>query len=603
MTQLNQEQQKAVRHKDGPMLVVAGPGSGKTAVLTEHIRHLITEANVDPLKILALTFSRKAAMEMRRRFLRNMRQSTTEVTFGTFHSVFYNVLRRYSNRELKIISLTEAITILKNIYRLTGDPEADNMQCVQMLNAISLYKNTGRIPHIPGMIAEEFLKIFGEYNKRMKRAGLIDFEDMIGESLSLFLENPEVLKRMRKHYEHILIDEFQDCNRIQYDLLKILGGEKANLFAVGDDDQSIYGFRGAGGDVMQRFLTDHPDCKKVHLLRNYRCAKNVIDLADTFVRGNRQRLEKPKQLPSKFRGNGSVILLKAKDAYAEAVSVYEKICRLMADGVKASDIAILYRSEQCADYLEEYLRDHHLKVMRKHRNTFYEMKTVREALAYLALSQGEHTRSLFYTVLNHPERNLIRECIGSEPVSKAQMIRYYNGDQRAVHVIEKLFCDFDFIRDLPPYAAINYVFLGIGLLKDHDLMRIRTGNKELPDAATILHELCERAKDHETVQSFLSHVETVCKSEATGRESGTLDEIILQTVHASKGLEYDTVFVIGLQEGLFPSGRAVTMEEREEERRLLYVAMTRAKNRLFLCARGSADEGKRYSPFIGELER
>ena len=183
------------------------------------------------------------------------------------------------------------------------------------------------------------------------------------------------------------------------------------------------------------------------------------------------------------------------------------------------------------------------------------------------------------------------------------MIRYYGSDQRAVHAIEKLFYDLNFIRDLPPFAALNYIFLGVGLLKDHDLMRMRTGNADLPDGTTVLKEICKRAKDHETIQSFLSHVETVRKSEGAKPESGTPDEVILQTVHASKGLEYDTVFVIGLQEGLFPSRRALRMEEQEEERRLLYVAMTRAKNRLFLCARGSEDEGKRYSPFIGELEK
>lgn len=592
MTQLNKEQQTAVRHQDGPMLVIAGPGSGKTAVLTEHIRYLITEADVRPEQILALTFSKKAAGDMQRRFLKNTGQCSTGVTFGTFHSVFYGVLRQYNSQTLRIVTVSEQITMMKDLIRRKEQKIIDSEGAMYILNKISLYKNTGSLPFLPAMTREDFLWITREYDRRMENAGCIDYEDMILKALQILKNQPLILTGLQDRFLHILTDEFQDCNTAQYDLLNLLAGKRANLFAVGDDDQSIYGFRGAGGDVMQRLLADHRDCKIVYLRRNYRCPASVIDLADRFARGNQNRLEKPKQLPSKRRGEGSVVIMKNKDAYAEAVSVYKEIVRLLGNGeCLKNDIAILYRSEQCADYLTEYLAGQDLVCVRSAKNSFYAMPGVQEALAYLSLSQGQYTRTAFYTVLNHPNRNLVRECIGDEKVLPGQMLCYYEGDQRATQALNKLFSDLKYIRDLPPFAALHYIFRGIGLGQDYD-----------PDV--LLPKLCARAKPYSTIRDFLQHVrEEKIPEEQQGKNKQIKDGITLQTVHASKGLEYDTVFVIGLQEGLFPSARACTVKETEEERRLMYVAMTRARNRLYLCARGCENIGKRYSPFIAELER
>ncbi|MBQ7581626.1 MAG: ATP-dependent helicase, partial [Lachnospiraceae bacterium] len=396
MKQLNKEQQMAVRHTDGPLLVLAGPGSGKTAVLTEHIQYLIGEKNVMPEQIHALTFSRKAAAEMRRRFLKNTGEEATFVTFGTFHSVFFSVLRQYDTRSRQIISPAEQIRLIRDVLRKSGQTEIDTDLCLQFLNRISFYKNTGKIPRSLSVPEEVFLSVHEQYRQSMQRSGLIDYDDMIGNCLCLLRENPLILRNLQDRYLHILVDEFQDCNEMQYDLLKLLSKRHGHLFAVGDDDQSIYAFRGARGQIMQQFLKDHPDCSTVNLIRNYRCAASVIGVADRFIHCNSDRIGKPKQLPSKLRGAGTVLMLFAKDAYEEAVRVHEEICRLLAENTcKRSEIAILYRSEQCADFLEEYLQDHGKSCSRKRKNTFYAQTCVLETLSYLSLSQGDYARSRF----------------------------------------------------------------------------------------------------------------------------------------------------------------------------------------------------------------
>lgn len=597
MMHLNKEQLEAVRHKDGPMLVLAGPGSGKTAVLTEHIRFLVEETGTDPTRILALTFSKKAALQMRHRLGNRM-----QVCFGTFHSVFYNVLRQYKREQPKLIKQREQFNLLFDIGRKMGIGEIDGAWVMSKLDEIGAYKNTGKIPEYFDEEEEKlFYEISSEYRRRMCAAGLIDFEDMILDCAKLLTTHPAILRELQSRFLHILVDEFQDCNDPQYALLLLLSGRHRNLYCVGDDDQSIYGFRGANSSIVTRLLSDHPDIRTVHLIRNYRCPKAVIEVSDRLIRNNRLRLEKTKQIPSKLRGMGTVTVLSAADANAEAKMVTAKIKSILADHTAEADIAILYRTEMCAVLLKEELHKEHLIDVTQKGNAFFASDAVKEVKAYLSLSQGIYQREFFYRILNHPNRDLVRECVETEIADRDAMLRYYLGDPGRSIAVQTLFSDLAFLEELPPHAAILYIWKKIGLGADYEERRLRQNREELLDAEDMMQQLLDHAKGFRTIKNFLEYLEKErIKAEAQEVKKNETG-LILQTIHASKGLEYDTVFVIGLQEGILPHIRAKGMEEKEEERRLLYVAMTRARNRLFLVARGKKECGKRYSSFIDEI--
>ena len=593
---LNKEQLEAVRHKDGPMLVLAGPGSGKTAVLTAHIRFLIDECRINPEQILALTFSKKAAQQMRYRLGPDL-----PVCFGTFHSVFYSVLQQYKNAGVRLATDREKYNLLFDIGRKLQDG-IDGAWVMTKLDEIGAFKNTGKVPDY--FDAEEercFCEILDAYQRRMHAAGLIDFEDMILDCLELLLTHPKILLKLQDRFSHILVDEFQDCNDPQYELLLLLGGKSQNLFCVGDDDQSIYGFRGANSGIIARLMKDCPHLAVVHLIRNYRCGAAVIDASDKLIRVNTLRLEKPKQLPSKFRERGSVAVLMASDARMEARIVCARIRSLLLEGVKACDIAILYRTEMCAMTLKEVLSKERLIDASKKENTFYEYEAVQEVMAYLSLSQNDYRREFFYRILNHPNRDLVRECVTTDLSGRDAMLHYYQGDEIHMRAVENLFSDLAFIGNLPPYAAVCYIWKKIGLGKDYEEKRLREKREDLPSEEEMLIRLLEHAGSFGSIRRFVEHAarKRLCKEEHGSARSEM--EPVLQTIHAAKGLEYDTVFVIGLQEGILPHIRAKGKEEKEEERRLLYVAMTRARNRLYLIARGKKERGKRYSSFIDEI--
>lgn len=579
MIHLNNEQLRAVRHTDGPMLVLAGPGSGKTAVLTERVGYLINSHHVNADSILVLTFSNKAADEMKRRFINSY--GNHPVCFGTIHSIFFQILKKYNNYTRDNIITTErSMSIIRDVGIKLEAGDIDDKWCIDMLGCISSYKNTGTCDIKNSEIP--FAPIFDEYCMRLRNAWLIDFDDMISDCLTLFNDKPEILGFVRDKYHYILVDEFQDCNLIQYKLLKLIAGDSANLYAVGDDDQSIYGFRGATSTIVLDFLNDYPKCDYVELIRNYRCAGEIIDCAYSLINHNRNRKIKSKQLPSVYRGMGEVCVIKTNDAYKEAEEVVRIIRETLKNGVKTSEIAVLYRSETSSDYLQELL--YKLKI--DSNRTIHSLKNreeVKDIVAYLKITQNKHTASDYLRILNKPERRLVRECVGDGRSRKA-MLEYYKDDEKSRAALSGLFADIDFMKELPPYAAVNYLCKKVGY---------KSSTQD-----TIPHDLMELSRKNNTINSFLKSIENEpCEKTRVNKTGG----IVLQTIHASKGLEYDTVIVIGLQEGIMPHIVLGSDEETEEERRLMYVAMTRAKKRLYLIARGKEEHGKKYSRFIYEL--
>lgn len=347
-----------------------------------------------------------------------------------------------------------------------------------------------------------------------------------------------------------------------------------------DDDQAIYAFRGSDTRIILKFLSDYPNCGYVELIRNYRCSGNIIDKAFELIGHNQSRKTKQKQLPSLLRGNGEVYVIKTEDAYSEAAEVYEIIDEVMKKGVKSSDISVLYRTDTASDYLTEYLSDKKIVSNKTGRDSLKDKEYVKDILAYLNISQGDLSRENFYRILNKPDRGLIRDCVRENKTTEEAMMSYYGDDIKSRKSIHELFDNLLYIKDLRPYAAIQYIWKKIGYGKYY-------GMGEVPN------ELLSYVGKYKDIKSFI-----LSFNEKTRDKN---DGVVLQTIHASKGLEYDTVIIIGLQEGIMPHSRAGTEEEIEEERRLMYVAMTRAKNRLYIIARGKESHGKKYSRFIYEL--
>ncbi len=544
---LNKEQYRAAHHLNGPMLVLAGPGSGKTHLLVERIRIMIEEKHIPPEHILVITFSKKAARQMQKRFEKRVAPASYPVTFGTFHAVFYHILKEYKPQTPRLITEEEQMIYVRQAVK-TCQAQSDFFSTEEnteiIIGLMGAYKNFGEDVYENNDTArdldlaerDEFKHIFEEYDSLCRQNDLIDFDDMILNCRAILYKHESILRRWQSIYRYFLVDEFQDINDAQYDILKLLAGDEKNVFAVGDDDQSIYAFRGARPQLMKKFLHQFSGCKQVTLLMNYRCSQNVIGAADTVIKHNRDRLDRPvqKHLPS--NAGGDVITVHSENSAVQAAFVCDMIDRLINTGqYRPSDFAVLYRSEHCAAMFVRMAQERGFKLRAgvALQDTGNKRK-IHEA--YIRAKKGTADRADYFLIMNNPDRGLSREALrGTHSDFIKAFIKYYSDDT------EKLSA----VRDLE--------------------RTIRGYDEQMPD---------EEAID-------------------------PADMINVMTAHASKGLEYNCVFVIGLQEGLFPHYKNMTGLRAEEERRLMYVAMTRAKERLYLCSLGS-EHGKRPSRFIYE---
>ncbi|MBE5849456.1 MAG: ATP-dependent helicase [Lachnospiraceae bacterium] len=542
---LNKEQYRAAMHRSGPMLVLAGPGSGKTHLLVERIRILIEEAKIRPENILVITFSRKAAREMQARFQRRVEYKSYPVTFGTFHAIFYNILKDFDPDANTLITEEQKNDYIKKAVLTLGVPGlCDGNDIEGISGLISSYKNFGEDffnrSYEGGAMDEserhELKKICRIYEKMCIDTRVLDFDDMILRCRDILYKHESILKKWQSRYRYILVDEFQDINDGQYDVLRLLAGDSRNVFAVGDDDQSIYGFRAARPELMKKFLHQYLGCRQVTLTMNYRCCEKIIGAAYTVVRNNMDRIQRPMQRHLPSRSGGVVEVVNSENSEVQAAFVCDKIRELMSKcGYEGRDFAVLYRSDHCAKMFEQTAASYGIK-LRISGRAGYTPKKVRIHEAYLRAKRGEASRSDWFLIMNEPPRGLSREALCN--VSNdfvAAFRRYYSNDPimlQKVYDLEKTVSQYD------------------------------TGS--VPDEAGDSH-----------------------------------DAINVMTAHASKGLEFKCVFIIGLQEGLFPHQKSIKADLVEEERRLMYVAMTRAKERLYMCTIGS-EHGKRISRFARE---
>ena len=603
----NQAQKKAVIHGKGPCLVLAGPGSGKTLTIVNRIKYLIEEYKVRPEEILVVTFTRFAAAEMKSRLCTLMGRKDLPVTSGTFHGIYYGILKwAYRMGQQNILSEEEKYQILRAAVSREKMEIFDEEDFIQDLAAeIGRIKNNRIDPDefvSEKCSADAFRNIYREYERQRKKLKKIDFDDMLVLCYELFASRPDVLAQWQKKFRYILIDEFQDINRIQYDVIRMLAKPEDNLFVVGDDDQAIYGFRGADSSLMFRFREDYPGAEQILLGMNYRSTANIVRNSLKVIGHNEKRFEKDLRAE---RDNGACLhVQEVRDPNEEAQYILDEIEKRTEAGVRPEDIAVLFRIHTDARPVVEALLERRISFqMKEHLPNLYNHFIAKDIQAYFRMALGERKRQDFLQVMNRPKRYIGRDSIAGSAVSFEEMRKFYCDKEWMMNRIDQFEWDVKMLRKMAPYAAIQYIRKRIGyddFLKDYAL----THNVNKADLFEVLSEIEEAAKPYASLEEWFGHVQEYTEALRLKERQRSLkqDGVRLMTIHAAKGLEFDTVFLIEANEGRIPYKKAKTEQETEEERRLFYVAMTRAKEVLKICY-VKTKNGKETSPsrFVEEL--
>lgn len=607
---LNHAQTEAVAHNKGPCMVLAGPGSGKTLTIAKRIEYLIMKHKVRPEEILVITFTKYAAWEMKNRTRSICGPSSYAVTFGTFHGIYYGILKwAYRLNQSNLLSDEEKYRILREI--LPGidwdqEPEADEEKDYLQELAIEIGNVKNNCMDIEEYepvkyTTEKFRKLYRTYEETKKKYRKIDFEDMLIQCRDLFMKRPDILKKWQEKFQYILVDEFQDVNQAQYDVVRMLAAPQDNLFVVGDDDQSVYGFRGAKPGIMMEFMKDYPKARQILLDVNYRSSGYIVKGALRVIGNNKIRFEK--KIEAFRKPDETVHVQEVKDPVQEAEYVLERIREYREKGVSYTEMAVLYRTNVDARAMSELMTEYQIPfVMKEHLNNIYEHFIALDMISYLRLSQGEYDRKYFLQIANRPNRYLTRESMKTGNVSYESLRRYYRDKDWMVDRIDQLEWDMKIICDKTPYAAIQYIRKRMGydeFLKEYAAYRKISSE----DLFALLEEIWQNSKGYGTIKEWFEHIESYGKMlKEQNKKNGEKEGVNLMTMHAAKGLEFDTVFVIEANEGSCPYKKAIADEEIEEERRLFYVAMTRAKRKLVISY-VKEKNGKDLLPsrFVSEL--
>lgn len=584
----NPSQKRAIAHLSGPMMVLAGPGSGKTSVIVERTAYMIRDGKIPPSSILVVTFSRAAAREMKERFLRFMGTGSTPVTFGTFHGVFYGILRQaYHLGAGNILSEEEKYGILHELAQEhAGELCEEGDFCEELIKEISVVKgNRISLEHYYSTSCpdEVFRVMYREYTRICREKRKLDFDDMLLYCYELFKERKDILSAWQKRFPYILVDEFQDINRLQYDIVKLLAAPLDNLFIVGDDDQSIYHFRGARPEIMLNFTKDYPKAERVLLNVNYRCSKNILETAMKVIGHNQKRFKKELSTPNEK--GAPVSLMEYQNPREEYLEVVKALKNRLEKGEKIEDTALLLRTNQEAEGLISALMEYQVPfTMKEQLPNLFRHWICRNMLAYLHLAAGEHTRKNFLEVMNRPNRYLSREALTESTISFERLREYYKDKDWMCDRLTTLETHLKILGTLPPYAGMNFIRQGMGY--QEYLFEYAQYRKMKPEELTeILDRLMESAKGMKTLAEWENYIEEYTKklTEQAKKQEGKPQGVWIMTLHGSKGLEYDQVYILNVNEGSIPYKKAVLQEAMEEERRLFYVGMTRARKKLTLC--------------------
>ncbi|MDU4410459.1 MAG: DNA helicase PcrA, partial [Streptococcus sp.] len=611
LTGMNDKQAEAVQTTEGPLLIMAGAGSGKTRVLTHRIAYLIDEKMINPWNILAITFTNKAAREMRERAMA-LNPATSETLIATFHSMCVRILRREAdhigyNRNFTIVDPGEQRTLMKRILKnLNLDPKKWNERAI--LGTISNAKNDlldeVAYEHQAGdMYTQIVAKCYKAYQEELRRSEAMDFDDLIMMTLRLFDKNPDVLAYYQQRYQYIHVDEYQDTNHAQYQLVKLLASRFKNICVVGDADQSIYGWRGADMQNILDFEKDYPEAKVVLLEENYRSTKKILQAANEVIKNNRNR--RPKKLWTQNDDGEQIVYYRANDERDEAVFVASTIDNIIREeGKNFKDFAVLYRTNAQSRTIEEALLKSNIPYTMVGGTKFYSRKEIRDVISYLNLIANPADNISFERVVNEPKRG-----VGPGTLEKIRTFAYEQNmsllDASANIMLSP-------IKGKAAQGVYDFANMILNLRDQLDGLSITEAVEAVLDKfgyldALSMQQTLESQARIENIEEFMSVTKNFDETNTDGTEDETgIDrlgrflndlaliadtddgdmeaaEVTLMTLHAAKGLEFPVVFLIGMEEGVFPLSRASEdPEELEEERRLAYVGITRAEEILFL---------------------
>ncbi|EOR21524.1 MAG: DNA helicase PcrA [Niallia nealsonii] len=604
---LNPEQKEAVKATDGPLLIMAGAGSGKTRVLTQRIAYLMVEKGVNPYNILAITFTNKAAKEMRQRIAAVLGGASEEIWISTFHSMCVRILRKDIdrigyNRNFTILDTTDQQSVIKGILKDRNiDPKKYDPRAI--LASISSSKNELVTPEEFAKTAGDYFSqivsdVYTEYQRRLRKNQALDFDDLIMQTIHLFQRVPEVLEYYQRKFQYIHVDEYQDTNRSQYMLVKLLASRFRNLCVVGDSDQSIYAWRGADISNILSFEKDYPNAKVVMLEQNYRSTKRILQAANQVIANNSGR--KDKNLWTENEDGNKIYYYRADSEQGEAQFVIGKIQELRRESsLNLSDIAILYRTNAQSRVMEEMLLKSNIEYSIVGGIKFYDRKEIKDTLAYLRLIANPDDDISFQRVINVPKRG-----IGSSSVDKiANFAAMHDMSMyQALEAVEliglspkitKAASEFrDLIQNytrMQEYLSVTELVEEVidksgyvDMLKAEKSIEAQSRLENIEEFMSVSKNF-EEANDDKSLIAFLTDLALVADIDKLDEDGKQADSVVLMTLHSAKGLEFPIVFLIGLEEGVFPHSRSLMEEtEMEEERRLAYVGITRAEKQLYL---------------------
>lgn len=604
----NEKQKQAIVHRDGPCLVLAGPGSGKTAVITRRVYQLIHGYQVSPSSIMVVTFTRAAAREMKERFLHLEKKEKTQVTFGTFHSIFYGILRHaYGLTSANLIGEDKKWQLLREIamqHRVEMEDEKDFLD--DLIGEISRVKND-RIPleHYYAACCSDsaFRDIYRDYTKYCRSHNLLDFDDILVYCYELLSQRQDILQGWQRKFQYILIDEFQDISPLQYATVRMLAEPRQNLFIVGDDDQSIYGFRGSRPELMLAFPKEYPDAVKIVLEENYRSVPSIVELSQKLIRNNEHRFSK--EIHSAREAGGKIEIKNFPDTRKEEFYLRDSIMSYLRNGHEPEEVAVLYRTNMGARFFVELLMEYQIPFhMRDVLPNLYQHWISRTVLDYIRCAMGELTRSNFLQIMNRPNRYISREALEDTRVSFEGLRWFYEDKEWMCDRIDQLETDLKVISRLTPYGAVNYIRQAVGY---EEYIREYARNRKIreEELLEVLDELMDSAKGHKTFEDWFAQIEEFTRT--LQEQAKTRQEehkgITISTLHSAKGLEFNNVYIVHVNEGTIPYKKAVLDEEIEEERRLFYVGITRAKEELHIFSAMEQHERElEQSRFLEEIQ-
>ena len=614
MVKLNKNQAKAVAHIDGPCMVLAGPGSGKTRIISQRIVSMVLDHDIPPTRILAISFTKASSLEMKKRTLAYGKDDRlNKVSFGTFHSSFFRILRRYAGVSLEDLLLDlDRFKLVRSILKYLKISNYNDDDVLDLLNEISLVKNElvdYRDYDSKSFEQEIFQKAYRLYEDEKKRHGKIDFDDMLIQAYDLLNNDPAILSIVRQVFKYILIDEFQDINKVQFELIRLIAGQENNLFVVGDEDQSIYGFRGARPDFMLEFDQYFPSARHILLDTNYRSSKDIVDLSLGLIKKNKKR--HPKDLKAFSKDPARISYIYPKDTDDEARLVADQIFDRVGSqkGADYGDFAVIYRTNRQARAFVDAFMDKRIPfILKDAPKTIYDHWVSLDIIAYLRIAMEIGSGGDWARVINKPFRYISKKSLAKAEASMDFLDCLLNDEDIKDFQkknLEDLYIDLNYVRGLSPQYGISYIRTTL----DYDryiLDYCHERRIKSQQIVEILDELEAAAGPYRTILDFFKHIDqvreevkknadkTAGSSLATSADKG----VVLTTMHSSKGLEFDNVYIVGVNEGIVPYQLGDDSKlDIEEERRLLYVAITRAKRVLVISS-----PLKRFGKKIGQSQ-